>query len=405
MKPTRILGLFVFLSSLVIFFSTGCLKSKTEKTCATCKPVRAEFSKEVKINNAPFSVGVFKSSGYSNLVYAKVQNESEATAGLMKSIMQDLSSNRSYQGLLSNNYIPVNYNIFISKNIRTETDVVLADIHSVSLIMYKEFGLHHYYFKKGSNGIFEIDPQYSTTTNGLNYKDKFLMFTKEVATGSPTITYSLISMVTPDFNDVKDRIRTRNELRSRLTDLSTTMGKFYPGDEECDEEVCTPIEDDIASECRELIGGQGCVETEDDQCAFRSVSNSYDKWNEYLDMKDTFYLMRDNILANSTNGEEIIDNYYIAGQYIWDNINSIDLGQMYGLIEIIYAKTVFLLNTPLSETVLINTSLKNDLLSMIGDLRSLDNAQEWQDVLDWAELLIDQFYDESANAIWTYINS
>ena len=119
-------------------------------------------------------------------------------------------------GLVSQRYLPVNYNFFIRANIRENANITLNDIDAVSLIMYRDFGLHHFLLLNKNEGKLYIDNKYSVLTDGLNYSDKYALFNKVINPGNSKGIFSLITMVSPTLNDVLKKIKSPNNLRSVL---------------------------------------------------------------------------------------------------------------------------------------------------------------------------------------------
>ncbi len=154
-----------------------------------------------------------------------------------------------------------------------------------------------------------------------------------------------------------------------------------------------------------MLGGPGCVETGDDDCAMESIAKGFNKVNEFLGMKATFYQMRDSILSKSINGNIIINKYQTAGKYIANNLSQINLTHIYSFVTLLYNKTTFLINNPTSNQILIDATTKNDALGMINDLRLIDSETEWQQCLDWMVSIINQFVNMPASSVNNFIRS
>lgn len=364
----------------------------------------------ITINNQPFTIGIYKKSAFTNLVLAKIQNETMETSAAMQKIIANIDIEKSFEELLNRQYVPVNYNVFINRDINEGLDISPSEIKALSVIMYKDSGLHHFIFLKNKMNKFTINDKFSAITDGLNLKDLYLVFENVINLERKEDMFSLITTVTPPFDKIIDKVRTKNELRNILSEkagivnLNNTLTKVYPGDSgRCDSYICTPIQD-MPAECKQMIGDWGCVEKED-RCLVRSVANAYDKWAEFSAMKDTFYIMRDSIFAKSHNGEAIIDNYYLAGKYIYANLGTLDLNKMYDYITLLYTKSAFLISNHESSVVLIDETTKDDLLNTTDELRSLSTDKEWQDCLDWIESMIENFEGTRARDIYSYISN
>jgi hypothetical protein len=403
-KIIGIMTLLIILSSLSIW--VGCAKFSKKEVCTTCTPVAPELIKTVNIATTPVSVGIYEKQAYPNLILGKAQKESKEMSDALLSIAQVMDQGKNIEGLINQRYLPVNYNFFIKGNIRENVNITLKDIDAISLIMYKDFGLHHFLLLNKSEGKLYIDNKYSVLTDGLNYSDKYALFNKVINPGNSKGLFSLITMVSPTLNDVLKKIKSPNDLRSVLKKQQISFANSSQpafGDPQCN--APCPAMQDQPAECKELVGGPGCVEKSDDKCPMADIAYTVNKVIEFNSMRNTFYEMRDNILANSTNGLAIIEKYKLAGKYIKPNLSEIDLSRMYNFMTLLHQKTNILLTNNLSQQVLIDISTKNDATGMINELRLIDSATEWQQCLDWMQALINQFTNSTASQVFTYISS
>ncbi len=258
MKHMKIVVALSLIISSILWL--GCAKSEKKEICSTCNPSLPELKQNILIDSQSITIGVYRKSSFENLVLAKVQNESMEISTSLQNLISQNNSDKSFELMLNDRFIPVNYNIYTNNDIRQVVELSHGDINGISIVMYKDFGLHHFFYKKDTQGNFILDQNYSATTDGLNYKDKYLLFDKVFNVSNDKKIYSLITLVTPPFAEVMKRIKTKNELRSILKSMNTNIlisevsNNQTESEPNC-EEPCPALQDQLA-ECKKCLEGQ-----------------------------------------------------------------------------------------------------------------------------------------------------
>lgn len=408
MKHTASLLTFGIIFSTILILGFACSKTNKGDQCLICKPSTAKVEKDISIAGVNLTIGIHKHSTKRNLTIAKVSKENEVTASIMERLIKIIDNRNEFESLLLANYKPVNYHVYIDKDIHSKNSFSDNEIKAVSIIMYKDNGLHHFLFLKNERQELVIDSRFNAETRKLLISDQLSMFDHVIKSKDDDRPFTLIALLNPVFVNTIKNVTSENELSHKLSRMSFISAGIqsklpYPGDDECDPEVCEPIQDTPGA-CEEVIGGWACVE-EEDECPIRLVARSNNTFEEYLEFKNMLYYMRDSILANSHNGVEIIDNYYIAGKYINQHISSVNVNELYDYVSILVDKCNFMLENEQAEEVLINSELSSQMLNSVNNLRNLDATQEWQDCLNWMENLITNFTNVSTGDVFVYINS
>jgi hypothetical protein len=404
------MNLTLILSTL--FFWLGCAKNNNKEVCLTCKGKPPEVLSELKVMEQSFSIGIYKTTKYDNFTYSKVSNEIDQEANRiqrnqLESIVSSFDNAGIFASLITDRYLPVFYGVYIGKNIRIEKSIRKEDIKAISIVLYRDLGLHHFLFIKDAQGIVRLDTRLSVVTDAFYVSNDKMIFSKLLNDGSTHV--SVMTMVTSAYGDVMNKIKTKDELSDKLKEIESAfpisaVSQKAIEPEECDPDICTPIQD-TEGKCKALIGGMGCVETEDTPCPLRAISDAKNMLAEFSQMRNNFYKLRDSVLYSSLNGDIIISKYYIAGKYIRDNLSEIDLDRAYSYITLLNSKVSFLLANPQSSTILFDTTTKNDAIGLITELRDIDASTEWQQCLDWLQGLVNQFANQPTSQVFTYLHS
>jgi len=95
------------------------------------------------------------------------------------------------------------------------------------------------------------------------------------------------------------------------------------------------------------------------------------------------YDFRDDFMVNSEIGQMYINYYYTLSSYIDGNLSvSLALTTARRLAEFNNVMLVLLDENAFSNTIVIDTTLKNKLIALIEDYRELSTDQEFNDILD-----------------------
>ncbi len=393
----------LFISCLSLWM--GCAKSRKQEVCVKCKP-NFEVIKDIKLAGQSFSVGVNKETGYDNFIFSQVQNESNETDARMQEIVKALDTDHYFDRLLNQRYIPVSYDVYLRKNLKQVIEISEHDIVAVSVVMYKDLGLHHFLYLRDSENKIKVDEKYNAVTDALWINNKKLVFEGIINDGRTTI--SLITMVSPSYMEIMNRVRTKDELEKILLKTMSANNRsistnLFDDPPRCDPHWCEPYA--WPGKCQSIVGGTFCKAKDPHPCAKQSIAMAFNKVEEFIQMENTFYTFQDSVLANSANGQVVIKNYYLASAFLENHLNQLNLRRMWDYIILLHDKVSFLLSDSESNQILFDLPTKNDALGLISELRLLDTNSEWQGLLDWLESLVNQFAGESTSTVYNYLSS
>jgi hypothetical protein len=397
--------------SIITIFWYSCAKKKNPEICSICQPVLPKLTNNVTVAQKAFKLSIYEKSPHPNFVISTIAYATSNDATSLNDLVKQITPTGEYLDLLNQSLTPIGFSVYLHGDVRTHPIFDLNDIAGISVYLYTANELHHFLFAKSQSGSFELNKQLAVTSDAVNFVDQALIFDKVINRNMSQDTFSLVSTVVPPFNDVFKKIRSKGELykvlkRSGIATGGIQLLKVFPGDadsDRCDPHVCLPIADK-SSHCVQLIGGYGCNEKED-PCPLRAISNGVSHFTDYLKMTDTLYMFRDSVLAKSTHGDSIINNYYLAGSYLAQHLGDVNLSKLYGYITLLYSKLTFMINNPSSTTILIDSSTRDDMLDAINDLRSLSRDSTWLTCLDWMASIIQRYSNSSSATVYNYVTS
>ena len=216
MKPKIRIELFIAFVITAGVLWLGCAKIKQNSKNIPCKPAYPPENKQITVNDQSFTTKIYKTPSRKNLVLSKIQNETLETSDMMQKIIASIDKYKVYEKLLNEGYIPVNYNLYVTRDIRLDSMLIDSEIAALGSIMFKDEGLHHFIFLKNGQGDLVIDKKYSVETAGLYLNDYYLVFDKLVYVPDSNNIYSLITTVTPHLNEVRKIVKSKNILRNVL---------------------------------------------------------------------------------------------------------------------------------------------------------------------------------------------
>ncbi|WP_395042716.1 hypothetical protein [Flavobacterium sp.] len=99
-----------------------------------------------------------------------------------------------------------------------------------------------------------------------------------------------------------------------------------------------------------------------------------------------YYDLRDNLMANYDIGEKYIDYYYALSAYVQKtDYNVVTLYKMISTLPELNTSLEKLMSNSNNNEVIITEQLKNDMLSIINDLKQVSNNSDYQTILNQLE--------------------
>lgn len=376
-KIFSILGIFGLI--LVVFLLTECSKETKQ---ATCSPnLKRDFPIKLVVSNQSIDtkIALFNENNVKKVNYqigdAVLDNESFHLLSSEISSIMDLKLS------------PFTIVIYCDKYL-DDSRIEYESIGGLSIYSYQDGVIRHNLFKKDDSGLMIEDKAYDMQVRGIITNMLKEILDREIYPDKKdNKSYVIISL--KDIPDIKLR-NTRDDylIKRKLSTIFQSMLKEAPPTPENCGGFCEIVQDEICEkkfalpeptyECEEApCGTNGTFNILDDE-----ESMSTDSLNICLNY-GLQYDFRDDFMVNSEIGQMYINYYYTLSSYIDGNLSvSLALTTARRLAEFNNVMLVLLDENAFSNTIVIDTTLKNKLIALIEDYRELSTDQEFNDILD-----------------------